>query len=73
MRRLLALSALAAVAVLPSAAHAYDRACGGIVDAQCNGWTCSLDCFPRTCLVWLDPMHSPHSAVCVPPVGPVSR
>ncbi len=68
MRRLLALFALAAVAAalpLSTPALAYDRECGGIADDHCNGQTCSLDCFPRTCTVWLDPFHNPQSAVCV--------
>jgi hypothetical protein len=71
MRRLL-LAAVTAAALAPLPANAairYDRPCGGIVDAQCAGWTCSLDCFPRQCLVWLDPQHNPHLAVCVSPVG----
>jgi len=70
MRRLLLVAAAAAVlAPLPANANVwYDRPCGGIVDAECAGWTCSLDCFPRQCLVWLDPLHNPQSAVCVSPV-----
>ena len=67
MRRLLALVAsAAAIAAVPATAEAshYDRACGGVVDYECTGWVCSLDCFPRDCRVWLDPFHDPQTAQC---------
>jgi hypothetical protein len=74
MRRLLAAAVASAALVVPATAAraAYYRACGGVVDYQCNGSTCSLDCFPRPCLAWLDPNHNPHLAVCVPPLGGVA-
>lgn len=73
MRRLLAVAAVsAALAAAPATAGTgieYDRTCGGVVDYECNGTVCSLDCFPRECLVWLDPFHNPHLAQCVSPIG----
>ena len=71
MRRLL-LAAVAAVAVVtPTTAHAdhYWRDCGGVVDYECYGFVCSTDCWFRDCLVWVDPLHDPFTAVCVRPVG----
>jgi len=73
MRLLLAAAAVsAAFLASPAGADAgieYYRTCGGAVDYECNGTVCSLDCFPRQCLVWLDPLHSPQHAVCLSPVG----
>lgn len=73
MRRLLAAAAVTATALAaPAQALAYDRTCGGVLDYECNGTVCSLDCFPRECLLWVDPLHNPHSAVCVQPILPSS-
>jgi len=69
MRRMLAVAAVAAAfAAAPNAASAthYDRQCGGVVDIECRGTVCPMDCFGSDCLIWLDPFHSPFSAVCVP-------
>lgn len=64
MRRLLATAVTAAAFAAPlSAAEAYT--CGGVVDVRCSGTVCPMDCFPRECLVWVDPLHSPFTAVCV--------
>lgn len=68
MRRLLAVAALAAAFVSPSAAQAaveFGRDCGGVLDLQCHGRVCHMDCFAYDCLVWLDPLHDPFTAVCV--------
>lgn len=65
MRRLLVLSALAAVAALPTAAHAYTRTCGGIVDTQCHGWVCPTDCWQRDCYLWIDVQHNAMTAQCL--------
>lgn len=66
MRRLLAIAAVAsAFAVSPAQAGHYDRQCGGIVDAECRGYWCVMDCFSGDCLVWLDPQHNPHTAQCL--------
>lgn len=68
MRRLLAATAAAAaVLTAPLAADAshFDRPCGGVLDVNCFGVTCSMDCFGYECLVWVDARHDPHSAVCV--------
>ncbi|HEX8003359.1 MAG TPA: hypothetical protein VF519_11765 [Mycobacteriales bacterium] len=67
MRRLLALAAVTAALAAPlaPAAVAYDRYCGGVLDYECTGWTCSLDCFYRDCTVWLDPLHDPLWARCL--------
>lgn len=71
MRGLLAVAAVAAafVAAPADAGIEYYRTCGGVVDYECNGTVCSLDCFPRQCLLWLDPLHTPQLATCVSPVG----
>ena len=74
MRRLLAAALMtAAVSALPAPASAYHytRTCGGIVDAQCRGWVCSLDCFYRGCLLWVDPLQEPQLALCTGPVAPL--
>lgn len=64
MRRLLAVAAVTAAAfALPTPAQAYQ--CGGAVDYKCTGYFCSMDCFGDDCLVWVDPMHDPHRALCV--------
>ena len=64
MRRALAAAVVAAAAfAVPGTATAYD--CGGIVDVQCYGRYCSMDCFGGDCLLWVDARHDPHSAVCV--------
>ena len=64
MRRLLAAAAVTAAALaLPAPAHAY--ACGGLVDVNCTGTWCRLDCFSGPCTLWLDPLRSPHSALCI--------
>lgn len=72
MRRMFALAAVIAAVAAPAvparAAVVYDRECGGILDAQCQGRVCPMDCFSNPCLVWIDPLHSPFSAICVPPV-----
>lgn len=70
MRLLLAATAVAAAFAVPTAAHAthYTRACGGVLDVECRGRTCPMDCFTNDCLVWVDPLHSPFTAVCVGPV-----
>ena len=68
MRRLLAVAAVAAafaVPVSPAAANHYTRECGGHLDTECRGTVCPMDCFPGDCLVWVDPFHSPFSAVCL--------
>ncbi|HWL38511.1 MAG TPA: hypothetical protein VNQ77_20150 [Frankiaceae bacterium] len=67
MRRLLAAAAVAAAFAAPASAgpEPYDRTCGGVLDYECNGTVCPMDCFPRECLVWLDPFHSPFTAQCV--------
>ena len=65
MRRLLAVAATAAaLAAVPTAAHAA-RTCGGAVDYQCTGTVCPTDCWQRSCLVWIDPLHNPNTAQCV--------
>ncbi|HEV2891096.1 MAG TPA: hypothetical protein VGX28_12045 [Frankiaceae bacterium] len=73
MRRLLAVAAVAAAFAAPAvpatAAVEYDRTCGGVVDYECNGRVCPMDCFPRQCLVWLDPFHNQFTAQCVSPIG----
>lgn len=65
MRRLIAVAVVAVAAFAPMNAFAYDRACGGILDTECHGVTCPMDCFDHDCLVWLDPMHSPRTAQCL--------
>lgn len=73
MRRLLAAVALAGAALAPVPAHAaYSRTCGGILDTECHGTVCPMDCFPRDCLVWIDLLHSPFTAQCVSPIVPSS-
>jgi hypothetical protein len=73
MRRLVAVAAAAVALTVPvTAAHAYDRQCGGIVDTECHGVVCPMDCFGRECLLWIDVLHSPVTAVCVSPVAPSS-
>ena len=68
MRLLLAgaavVAAFAAPAALAGPTH-YERTCGGILDAECRGTTCPMDCFTNDCLVWVDPLHSPFSALCL--------
>lgn len=68
MRRLLALAATAAVLATPLAANAYDRTCGGMVDMECNGTVCPMDCFARECYLWLDLLHNRTTAQCVRPI-----
>ena len=69
MRRLLAVAAVAAAFVAPSTAHAgYPRECGGILDIECHGTVCPMDCFPRECLVWVDVLHNANTAQCVSPI-----
>ena len=68
MRRLLAAAAVAAAFAAPTPALAYDRTCGGVLDIECHGTVCPMDCFPGDCLVWVDPLHSPFTAVCVSPI-----
>ena len=66
MRRLLAVVVAAAALASPAApATAFERYCGGVVDYDCRGWICSLDCFYRDCDVWLDPLHDPQLARCL--------
>jgi hypothetical protein len=69
MRRLIAVAATAvALVAVPTSAHAYDRACGGILDTGCHGVVCPMDCFGRECLIWIDVFHSPVTAQCIGPV-----
>ena len=74
MRRLLAATVLAAATVAPTTANAnhYWRECGGVVDYECRGSVCRMDCFPaQDCLLWLDPTHNLQAAFCIGPVGPL--
>lgn len=70
MRRLLAAAVAAAAFAAPTPASAthYTRECGGVLDIECRGRVCPMDCFVLDCLVWVDPLHSPFTAVCVGPV-----
>ena len=65
MRRLLAVAAVTAAAFALPAPAAQAYSCGGVVDYDCTGWWCSLDCFGGECTLWLDPLHDPHSARCL--------
>ena len=67
IRRLLAvgLTAAALVSVPAAAPASAARDCGGVLDYDCWGVVCSLDCFYIYCTVWVDPLHNPHSALCI--------
>jgi hypothetical protein len=69
MSRLLAAISLAAIALVPTIAHAdgisYDRECGGVLDTECHGTTCPTDCFTRDCLVWINVFHDAMTAQCI--------
>ena len=68
MRRVLAAAlATAAVLVLPATARAAEssRECGGVLDVDCTGYFCRMDCWYGECLLWVDPLHNPHSALCL--------
>lgn len=64
MRRTLAATlAAAAVSLVPQPAHAVT--CGGVVDIQCTGTTCPTDCFTGDCLVWVNALRNPMTALCI--------
>jgi hypothetical protein len=73
MRRLIAVAASAVFLAVPvTAAHAYDRQCGGVVDTECSGWVCPTDCWQRDCWLWVDYGHNPMTAQCIRQVVPSS-
>lgn len=64
MRRLLAtVLAAAAVSLVPAPAQAVT--CGGVVDIDCTGTTCPTDCFTGDCLVWVNALRNPMTALCI--------
>jgi hypothetical protein len=66
MRRILAAAALAAAVATPATAYAsHHGSCGGVVDVDCSGYYCVMDCFVSECTLWLDPTHNPHAAFCL--------
>ncbi len=65
MRRLLACAISAVAFAIPANAHAYPRECGGVVDYECHGWVCPTDCWQVECLVWIDVLHNPMTALCI--------
>ena len=68
MRRLIALSAVAAALSIAPASHAsYVGSCTGQVDTDCQAWICQGNCFQRYCKVWVNVV--PGAPLCIAPVA----
>lgn len=68
MRRLIALSAVAAaVSLAPAPSYAsYVGNCTGQVDTNCRAWICQGNCFQRDCAIWINVV--PGTPLCISPV-----